>query len=79
MFLRVYNYKDSYAYVYRDNVAKFQNGMNSLVQCCTSISSFQLLDSGAKDALSDVISKVLQRVANQPEGKEETIDNTVLV
>merc|ERR1712117_645399 len=32
-----------------------------------------LLDSGAKDALSDVISKVLQRVANQPEGKEETI------
>merc|ERR1719414_1257964 len=38
-----------------------------------------LLDSGAKDALSDVISKVLQRVANQPEGKEETIDNTVLV
>ena len=40
---------------------------------------FQLLDSGARDALSDVISKVLQRVANQPEGKEETIDNTVLV
>ena len=33
----------------------------------------QVLDTGARDALSDVIVKVLQRVANQPEGKEETM------
>jgi hypothetical protein len=38
-----------------------------------------MLESGARDALSDVITKVLQRVANQPEGKEESIDNTLLV
>ena len=39
----------------------------------------QMLDSGAREALQDVITKVLQRVANQPEGKEEAIDDTLLV
>ncbi len=38
----------------------------------------QILEAGARDALQDVINKVLQRVANQPEGKEETIDDTVV-
>ena len=38
----------------------------------------QVLASGARDALQDVITKVLQRVANQPEGKEEVIDDTVV-
>uniref|UniRef100_A0A8D8V396 eIF-2-alpha kinase activator GCN1 n=1 Tax=Cacopsylla melanoneura TaxID=428564 RepID=A0A8D8V396_9HEMI len=36
-----------------------------------------LLDVGAKEALSDVITKVLRKVANQPEGKEE-LDETLL-
>ncbi|KAI5716919.1 hypothetical protein M8J76_014608 [Diaphorina citri] len=38
-----------------------------------------LLDVGAKEALSDVITKVLRKVANQPEGKEEELDETLLV
>ncbi len=69
----------------------------------TSIQSeaLQVLDAGARDALNDVIVKVirennrsrldfvshswcllfqvLHRVANQPEGKEEVIDDTLLV
>ena len=36
------------------------------------------LDSGAKASLQDTMAKVLQRVAKQPEGKEEEIDNTFL-
>ena len=38
----------------------------------------QILPTGAKDALQDVMTKVLQRVANQPEGKEEVIDDTIV-
>lgn len=38
----------------------------------------QILPSGARDALQDVMTKVLQRVANQPEGKEEVIDDTIV-
>ena len=38
----------------------------------------QVLPSGARDALQDVITKVLQRVANQPEGKDEVIDDTIV-
>lgn len=37
-----------------------------------------LLDVGARESLSDVISKVLRKVANQPEGKDEDIDDTLL-
>ena len=37
------------------------------------------LEAGARDALQDVITKVLEKVANQPEGKEEVIDNTIQV
>lgn len=37
-----------------------------------------LLDGGARDALSDVITKNLRKLANQPEGKEEELDDTLL-
>jgi len=37
-----------------------------------------LLDVGARESLSDVISKVLRKVANQPEGKDEELDDTLL-
>merc|ERR1711997_918027 len=39
----------------------------------------EVLDAGAREALQDVITRVLQRVANQPEGKEEIIDDTLLI
>ena len=38
----------------------------------------KVLPSGSRDALQDVITKVLQRVANQPEGKDEVIDDTIV-
>ena len=38
----------------------------------------QILPGGARDSLQEVITKVLQRVANQPEGKEEVIDDTLV-
>lgn len=37
-----------------------------------------LLDGGARDALSDVITKNLRKLSNQPEGKEEELDDTLL-
>uniref|UniRef100_A0A1B6KTU5 TOG domain-containing protein n=2 Tax=Graphocephala atropunctata TaxID=36148 RepID=A0A1B6KTU5_9HEMI len=37
-----------------------------------------LLDGGARDSLSDVITKNLRKLANQPEGKEEELDDTLL-
>ena len=40
---------------------------------------FQILEGGAREALQDIISKVLLKTANQPEGKEEQIDDTLLV
>ncbi|XP_076367337.1 lethal (3) 80Fj isoform X2 [Tachypleus tridentatus] len=39
----------------------------------------RLLDPGAKDALVDVINKVLRKVSSQPEPKEEELDNTLLL
>jgi len=39
----------------------------------------QVLDGGARESLHDVITKVLQKVANQPEGKDDAIDDTLLV
>ena len=42
------------------------------------VECLQKLDSGAKDALQDTMNKVLQRMAKQPEGKEEDVDNTFL-
>lgn len=37
-----------------------------------------LLEIGARESLSDVITKVLRKVAIQPEGKEEELDDTLL-
>ena len=38
----------------------------------------KVLPSGSRDALQDVITKVLTRLANQPEGKDEVIDETIV-
>jgi hypothetical protein len=38
----------------------------------------ELLESGAKEALSDVVNKVLRRVLTQPEGKEPEVDDTIM-
>lgn len=38
-----------------------------------------MLDVGARESLSDVIGKVLHKIANQPESKEEELDDTLLV
>jgi len=37
-----------------------------------------LLDSGARDSLSDVLNKSLSKLATQPEGKESVLDDTLL-
>ncbi|XP_061399110.1 stalled ribosome sensor GCN1 [Musca vetustissima] len=39
----------------------------------------QVLDPGARDSLSEVVSKVLRKVAVQPPGKDEELDDTILV
>lgn len=38
----------------------------------------QLLESGARESLTEVVSKVLRKVAIQPVGKEEELDDTLL-
>eukprot|EP00092_Neocalanus_flemingeri_P000097 GFUD01000099.1.p1 GENE.GFUD01000099.1~~GFUD01000099.1.p1 ORF type:complete len:2003 (+),score=661.60 GFUD01000099.1:178-6009(+) len=38
-----------------------------------------LLDSGARDSLTDIISKSLSKLATQPEGKEMVLDDTLLI
>jgi hypothetical protein len=56
-------------------VLRLRDGKDGQSKCLA------LLDSGAKDALDEVISKVLMRIVSQPQqqqGKEETIDNTIL-
>lgn len=40
--------------------------------------SLQILEAGARDSLSEVVTKVLQKVAAQPIGKEEELDDTLL-
>lgn len=37
-----------------------------------------ILDLGARESLSDVVSKVLKKILHQPEGKEEELDDTLL-
>ncbi|RZF42658.1 hypothetical protein LSTR_LSTR001453 [Laodelphax striatellus] len=44
----------------------------------TQQSCMNLLEIGARESLNDVITKVLRKVANQPEGKEEELDDTLL-
>ena len=55
------------------NVAVIKMTTKLLFQRC-----MNLLDVGARESLSDVISKVLRKVANQPEGKDEELDDTLL-
>lgn len=38
----------------------------------------QILEAGARDSLSEVVTKVLQKVAAQPIGKEEELDDSLL-
>lgn len=38
----------------------------------------QILDAGARDSLTEVVSKVLRKVALLPAGKEEELDDTIL-
>lgn len=38
-----------------------------------------MLDVGARESLSDVVSKVLRKIMSQPEGKEEELDDTLLI
>merc|ERR1712106_793708 len=37
-----------------------------------------LLDSGARDSLSDIVSRTLTKLAQQPEGREAVLDDTIL-
>lgn len=39
----------------------------------------QILDVGARDSLAEVVSKVLRKAAVQPAGKDEELDDTILV
>ena len=55
------------------NVLKMRGDDQQFAQQC-----LEKLDSGAKASLQETMAKVLQRVAKQPEGKEEEIDNTFL-
>jgi hypothetical protein len=55
------------------SVLRMRTGSSDTQAFCLSV-----LEGGAKEALQDVIAKVLNRVASQPEGKEEDIDNSVL-
>lgn len=49
------------------------NSTNYIFQRCMAF-----LDAGAKESLSDVVSKVLRKVLSQPEGKIEELDDTLL-
>uniref|UniRef100_A0A069DYI0 Putative translational activator gcn1 n=1 Tax=Panstrongylus megistus TaxID=65343 RepID=A0A069DYI0_9HEMI len=53
-------------------VLRLRHGDEKLQWCMS------LLDPGAAEALSDVITKVLRKVAIQPEGKAEELDDTLL-
>eukprot|EP00095_Tigriopus_kingsejongensis_P007819 maker-scaffold204_size260821-snap-gene-1.47 protein:Tk07819 transcript:maker-scaffold204_size260821-snap-gene-1.47-mRNA-1 annotation:"translational activator" len=54
------------------SVLKMRKGNEGRANCLT------VLDSGAQGALNEVVTKVLQKVASQPEGKEDPIDATIL-
>ncbi|CAH1402466.1 unnamed protein product [Nezara viridula] len=53
-------------------VLRLRNGDEKLQSCLS------VLDAGAAEALTDVITKVLRKVALQPEGKVEELDDTLL-
>nr|BAN20950.1 translational activator gcn1 [Riptortus pedestris] len=54
------------------SVLRLRNGDEKLQSCIA------VLDPGAAEALTDVITKVLRKVALQPEGKVEELDDTLL-
>nr|CAI5870225.1 unnamed protein product [Callosobruchus analis] len=53
-------------------VLNLKHGDQMLQRC------FGILDVGARESLSDVVSKVLKKMLSQPEGKEEELDDTLL-
>lgn len=53
-------------------ILRLRSGEETYQKC------LQLLESGARDSLSEVVSKVLRKVALQPIGKEEDLDDTIL-
>ncbi|XP_034945471.1 eIF-2-alpha kinase activator GCN1 [Chelonus insularis] len=53
-------------------VLRLKQGDEEHQRCIT------LLDPGARESLSDVVSKVLRKVLSQPEGKIEELDDTLL-
>ncbi|KAE8739724.1 hypothetical protein FOCC_FOCC014768 [Frankliniella occidentalis] len=70
--------KEKNSYVKADSeialvaVLQLRQGEEMLQYCLS------LLDAGAQESLTDVISKVLRKVANQPETKEEELDDTLV-
>ncbi|KAG8223949.1 hypothetical protein J437_LFUL003757 [Ladona fulva] len=54
-------------------VLRLREPGDDTLQMCMNV-----LDLGARESLSDVIQKVLRKVANQPEGKDEELDDTIL-
>lgn len=70
--------KEKNSYVKADSeialvsVLRLRQGEEMLQYCLS------LLDAGAQESLMDVISKVLRKVANQPESKEEELDDTLV-
>lgn len=63
--LGVENYYSLLAFVLKNNYI--------ILQRCLAV-----LDPGAAEALTDVITKVLRKVALQPEGKVDELDDTLL-
>ncbi|CAG9865117.1 unnamed protein product [Phyllotreta striolata] len=53
-------------------VLRLKDGDNMFQKC------LGILDAGARESLSDVVSKVLKKILSQPEGKEEELDDTLL-
>lgn len=54
------------------SILKMREGSAVQTKC------LKVLDAGAREALSDVVVKVLKKAALQPEGKEEELDETLL-
>lgn len=53
-------------------ILRLRDGEETHQKCLT------LLETGARDSLSEVVTKVLRKVAGQPIGKEEELDDTIL-
>ncbi|XP_037948421.1 eIF-2-alpha kinase activator GCN1 [Teleopsis dalmanni] len=54
------------------SILRLRENENTYANVC------QVLEPGAKDSLSEVVSKVLRKAAIQPAGKEEELDDTIL-